>query len=703
MAKPGGIPAGLFFRYHIRMSLRTKIFLALFGTSAVFLVGIFVCLYLYQERDTELRSKESFAHQQAAYADLLKQEERSLRITANLLAADAGPLEPWAKRSGADLLFRLDAEGRPEGPAPDHLAEALTGFFTQGMLKRDLGWLRANDTVYRLLLAPRNGGGWVGVGYDAFRPDGPDAPMFQLFLERRAGGWIPFAGGPVVGEDSVADLQPLSEEVQLLNLANARPAGRYLARLEPGEGPARLALLMPLAPFEAAREKMLSAIAAGGGVLLLVIAILSRILSDAMARPISALANTARELHPAGEAHHRDEMSSLATTFTSMADTLESELEAKEAALKKLEGSQKLLVQLNRELAKRLFENKVMLTLWREQAKSEDTKSFLSKMLEEVLHGMPFTYGCIIIRPIASIGPEVIFARVERDSDKAPLESNEVSVFDVLDRKERTQWLSNLSPELKSYLLQKNQETPSVQELLQGMIHASVLPGMPTQKLSVVSVALSQGKQHLGSLHLISEQQNFHLRETDKEFLQSLATQVAALLDNRALQFATRVDPLTQLYNRGYMNDRLREEIVRTSRTNRPFTFLLLDIDHFKQVNDTHGHPAGDEVLVGLANLLKRSCRASDTICRYGGEEIAILLADTSGTGAQVFAENIRKLIEREEFPVDVGKSLRITASIGFAEFPSHAQGAEDLIKNADDALYRAKREGRNDWRMHGS
>jgi diguanylate cyclase (GGDEF)-like protein len=178
-----------------------------------------------------------------------------------------------------------------------------------------------------------------------------------------------------------------------------------------------------------------------------------------------------------------------------------------------------------------------------------------------------------------------------------------------------------------------------------------------------------------------------------------VAAQMSVALDNRSLQYANRVDPLTRLYNRGYMNDRLREEMLRTSRTNRPFTMMLLDIDHFKKVNDTHGHPAGDEILVGLAALLKRSCRASDAICRYGGEEIALLLVDTPLTGAKIFAENIRKTIENESFSIPDGKSLRITASMGLAEFPSQAASMGELIKHADDALYKAKREGRNSWR----
>jgi diguanylate cyclase (GGDEF)-like protein len=244
-----------------------------------------------------------------------------------------------------------------------------------------------------------------------------------------------------------------------------------------------------------------------------------------------------------------------------------------------------------------------------------------------------------------------------------------------------------------------NHDSAGDQRLLQEPINAAIEPEGVVRQLHVVTIRLAQGNQHMGSLHLITEKERFSLTASEEEFLGSVAQQVSVALDNRSLQFANRVDPLTRLYNRGYMSDRMREEMLRTSRTNRPFTLLLLDIDHFKNVNDTYGHQAGDEILVALSLLLKRSCRASDAICRYGGEEIALILVDTPLPGAKTFAENIRKTIESEPFTIPDGKTIRITASMGLAEFPSQAGGMQELVKHADDALYKAKREGRNGWR----
>jgi diguanylate cyclase (GGDEF)-like protein len=431
--------------------------------------------------------------------------------------------------------------------------------------------------------------------------------------------------------------------------------------------------------------------------------IVAWLLTRSIVEPLSLIAQAVKDANAGGEisgppallARRGDEIGQVAGNLIQIAKALGEEAGARERTLGKLERYQKQLLELNQRLAKKLYENRVMLSLWAEQEKSGDTKDFLSHILEELLQGLPFGYGCIIIRPLSQIGPEVILARIERSrSDRG-----EISVTDILERSDRTLWLSSLSPELKEFLLRRNQDSANNLSLLQEIVTASIEPSTPVCELSVVSMRLAQGKEYMGSLHLISDKQKFQVTKSDEQFLLSVAGQISVALENRSLQHANRMDSLTRLFNRGYMNDRLREEMLRSSRSNRPFTFLLLDIDHFKKVNDSFGHPAGDELLVNLAALLKQNCRASDAICRYGGEEIGIILADTQLQGAQVFAENLRKTIENEVFPLPEGKSVRITASMGLAEFPSQAASVSELIKHADDALYAAKREGRNTWR----
>jgi len=157
---------------------------------------------------------------------------------------------------------------------------------------------------------------------------------------------------------------------------------------------------------------------------------------------------------------------------------------------------------------------------------------------------------------------------------------------------------------------------------------------------------------------------------------------------------ATR-DGLTGLHNRQYLMERLGEELARGRRHQFSVSLLIADLDHFKQVNDRLGHPAGDRALVVVSGILRDNVRNDDTVARYGGEEFAVLapFADTPGAG--ILAERLRSLIERNEWSKGAGR-MPLTVSIGTASFPADADAASDLVHKADVALYRAKRNGRN-------
>ncbi|MEO8194544.1 MAG: sensor domain-containing diguanylate cyclase [Gemmatimonadales bacterium] len=166
--------------------------------------------------------------------------------------------------------------------------------------------------------------------------------------------------------------------------------------------------------------------------------------------------------------------------------------------------------------------------------------------------------------------------------------------------------------------------------------------------------------------------------------------------DNHRLAALAQTDPLTQLLNRRALTVRLLTEMERVRRYNAPLTILLLDLDHFKLVNDTYGHLAGDDVLVSVATLLRRAVRNVDTVARYGGEEFVIVLPETGKQGATALAERIRDRLSLQGVMV-AGQEIRVTASIGVATFPSPGLVAvEDLFRAADAALYRAKGSGRN-------
>lgn len=170
-----------------------------------------------------------------------------------------------------------------------------------------------------------------------------------------------------------------------------------------------------------------------------------------------------------------------------------------------------------------------------------------------------------------------------------------------------------------------------------------------------------------------------------------------ALLYQQAIKSAY-TDPLTGLYNRSTLPAIFDREAVLARRRNTSFSVLMLDIDHFKRVNDDFGHATGDQVLKIFSECLVKTLRGSDAIFRTGGEEFVVILSDTDQHNAIQLAERLRKIIEQTEITAD-SHSLFVTTSIGIAEYEREAT-AEDLLKRADKALYLAKKTGRNQVKL---
>jgi two-component system cell cycle response regulator len=167
--------------------------------------------------------------------------------------------------------------------------------------------------------------------------------------------------------------------------------------------------------------------------------------------------------------------------------------------------------------------------------------------------------------------------------------------------------------------------------------------------------------------------------------------------DNHRLEALAQTDPLTQLVNRRALTIRLATEMERVRRYNAPLAMLLIDLDHFKLVNDTYGHLAGDDVLAGVASLLQRAVRTVDLVARYGGEEFVIVLPETGRQGAVAFAERLRDRLALHRFTIAGNQEIRVTASIGVSTYPAAGlDSVEDFFRAADSALYRAKSSGRN-------
>ena len=165
---------------------------------------------------------------------------------------------------------------------------------------------------------------------------------------------------------------------------------------------------------------------------------------------------------------------------------------------------------------------------------------------------------------------------------------------------------------------------------------------------------------------------------------------------NRILREQTSRDSLTSLYNHRYFQEMLRHEFLLAQRHQSELSCMMLDLDLFKEVNDTCGHPFGDLVLKGTARQILHEARTTDTVARYGGEEFAILLPNTDLTGATNIAERIR-IQAQEHAHQNKGVARRVTISIGLASIGAHSpEGPEELLAFADRALYQAKRTGRN-------
>ncbi len=213
---------------------------------------------------------------------------------------------------------------------------------------------------------------------------------------------------------------------------------------------------------------------------------------------------------------------------------------------------------------------------------------------------------------------------------------------------------------------------------------------------SEVCLPLVSFGRPLGVL-LCASTQRGGFKENDIQALESVADILATAVQNAShlenvRELAYR-DGLTGIFNRRQFESKIREELARTGRYGGNLSVLMIDIDHFKLINDEFGHLLGDEVLKQVANIFGRHLRKVDITCRYGGEEFAIILPATRLPSAHAVAEKLRRAVETYEFP---GVPRPVTISIGVAEFPTHGEERDELVSAADAALYQAKQGGRN-------
>jgi two-component system, cell cycle response regulator len=236
--------------------------------------------------------------------------------------------------------------------------------------------------------------------------------------------------------------------------------------------------------------------------------------------------------------------------------------------------------------------------------------------------------------------------------------------------------------------------------------HRVLFPAANPVPSSVAILPLMRWGQLVGSLNLGSLRRDRFTPGMATHFIEWLAAVASVCLENVAnnerLKHIGLTDALTGVHNRRYFEQRLREEVDRALRKGSPLSCLLVDLDHFKSVNDRYGHLIGDVVLREVAEQIKDQLRLSDAMARYGGEEFAVLLVQTNAVTARAIAERIRERIAGQVFKLPEGAQLSVTISIGVATLMEELRGADidvrarDLVSRTDSALYSAKRSGRN-------
>jgi two-component system cell cycle response regulator len=226
------------------------------------------------------------------------------------------------------------------------------------------------------------------------------------------------------------------------------------------------------------------------------------------------------------------------------------------------------------------------------------------------------------------------------------------------------------------------------------VLGSTALRGLASLKI----LPLKAGARVLGALVLGARRAGAYGRDTVRQ-LEVVAMHAAQAIDRARLFEQTErlatTDGLTGLVNHRTFQSRLDEHLAQARRYGKKLSLLLCDIDHFKSVNDTYGHPAGDVVLKGVARTLARAARTTDVVARYGGEEFAIVMPETDAAGAMVIAERIRERVAQVTFETEQGP-LRVTLSLGVATCPEDGDAKAALVERADGCLYHAKRTGRN-------
>ncbi len=241
-------------------------------------------------------------------------------------------------------------------------------------------------------------------------------------------------------------------------------------------------------------------------------------------------------------------------------------------------------------------------------------------------------------------------------------------------------------------------------ETIIAWVHGDLIEVEHSENNRVVCIPVTKGNHRLALIIIRKEDAKFNAFSL--KLMKAMGSHIAVAFENAALYRIAITDELTGLYTKRHFRHTIEKKFDLFEHYGDKLTLLMIDIDDFKKINDTYGHPAGDHVLRDVSQCIRHSTRDQDFDFRYGGEEFAVILPATDGPSGKVVAERIREIIELTWFTIGEGK-LKLTVSIGIASCPANAGSIRDLVLEADKALYEAKRTGKNriveSWTISGN
>jgi diguanylate cyclase (GGDEF)-like protein len=460
------------------------------------------------------------------------------------------------------------------------------------------------------------------------------------------------------------DLPP-PEDADDFKLGGHDYRGRVVRLDEPAGRPTELAILRPAAPFSKhiADNRLLIA----GFVALFVLlalasaAFVSRALTGQIATFLAAAHRLSRgDFRQLVPVSGNDEFAQLGREFNDMSEQLEAKIEEVERKRQELEET---IRRVGDALATGLDRHGVVALAVRQAVDACDA---------EAGRALPLARSAFAPYEVGSVTGEL----------ERVIEAAERDVFVVR---------ADVGAELLG-ALEGDESTDRTRRAVSAQVNGA-------HALSIGLRSLIDGPEYLGAVSIARHGEPFSREE--EELLEYLAGQAVVSIENASLHETVErqavTDDLTGLANLRALTSILDREVERSRRFDTPLGLVMLDIDDFKQVNDSFGHQQGDEVLAQVAGVLRELSRDLDAPARYGGEELAVVLPQTDGEGAALLAERMREAVEALRVPrVRGGGSLGVTASFGVAAVPDTAADRDGLIAAADAALYRAKRMGKN-------